>query len=100
MLAALAARRTGHAAVGRTCTGADAVADHVADKVSDDRGVARVVLGNAGLDLAHEVRTHVRSLGVDAAAELHEQRDERRAEAVARLHDTATPMSRDDGNNT
>ena len=39
--------------------------------------------GIPGFDLADEVRADVGGLGVDAAAELREQRDERRAESVA-----------------
>lgn len=39
-------------------------------QVSDDGGVARVVLGDARLHLAHQVRAHVGRLGVDAAAQL------------------------------
>ena len=62
---------------------ARAVADVVADEVRDDGRVARVVLRDAGLDLADEVRADVGRLRVDAAAELREERDERRAEAVA-----------------
>ncbi len=62
---------------------AGAVADVVADEVGDDGGIARVVLGNAGLDLADEVGADVGRLGVDAAAELREERHERGAEAVA-----------------
>ena len=62
---------------------AGAVADVVADEVGDHAGVARVVLGDARLDLADEVRAHVGGLGVDTAAELGEERDERRAEAEA-----------------
>ena len=62
---------------------AGAVADVVADEVRDDARVAGVVLGDALLDLADEVRPDVGGLGVDAAAELGEERDERRAEAEA-----------------
>ena len=62
---------------------AGAVADVVADEVRDDAGVARVVLGDAGLDLADEVGADVGGLGVDAAAELGEEGDERGAEAEA-----------------
>ena len=62
---------------------AGAVADVVADEVGDDAGVARVVLGDARLDLADEVRADVRGLGVDAAAELGEEGHERGAEAEA-----------------
>ena len=60
---------------------AGAVADVVAHVVGDGGGVARVVLGDAGLDLADEVAADVRTLGEDAAAEAGEDRDERAAEA-------------------
>ena len=62
---------------------AGAVPDVVADEVRDDRGVARVVLGDALLDLAHEVRADVGGLGVDPAAELGEEGHERGPEAIA-----------------
>ena len=62
---------------------AGAVADVVADEVGDDRRVARVVLGDAGLDLADQVGADVGGLGVDAAAELGEERHEAGAEAEA-----------------
>ena len=62
---------------------AGAVADVVADEVRDDARVAGVVLGDALLDLADEVGADVGGLGVDAAAELREQRDERGPEAEA-----------------
>ena len=62
---------------------AGAVADVVADEVRDDARVAGVVLGDALLDLAHEVGAHVRGLGVDAAAQLGEQGDEAGAEPEA-----------------
>ncbi len=62
---------------------AGAVADVVADEVRDHGRVARVVLGNAGLDLADEVGAHVGGLRVDTAAELGEEGDEDGAEAVA-----------------
>ena len=65
---------------------AGAVADVVADVVGDGGGVARVVLGDAGLDLAHEVGADVGRLGVDAAADSHEERQERAAEAEAQQH--------------
>ena len=64
-----------------------AVADVVADEVRDDGGVAGVVLGDAGLDLADEVGADVGGLGVDAAAELGEERHEGGAEAVADDHE-------------
>ena len=58
-----------------------AVADVVADVVGDRRRVARVVLGDAGLDLADEVGADVGRLREDAAAEPGEHRDQRAAEA-------------------
>jgi hypothetical protein len=64
-------------------TAAGAVADVVADQVRDHGRVARVVLGDARLDLAHQVGAHVRGLGVDATAELREQCDEAGAETEA-----------------
>ena len=60
---------------------AGAVADIVADIVGDDGRVARVVLGDAGLDLADEVGADIGALGEDAAAEPREDRDQRGAEA-------------------
>ncbi len=45
--------------------------------------IARIVLGDARLDLPDEIGAHVCSFGVDAAAELGEERDEGGAEAVA-----------------
>ena len=62
---------------------AGAVADVVADVVRDDRGVARVVLGDARLDLPDEVGADVGGLRVDAAAESREHGDERAAEREA-----------------
>ena len=59
---------------------AGAVTDVVAHVVGNDRRVARVVLGDAGLDLAHEIGADVRALGEDAAAETREDRDQRAAE--------------------
>ncbi len=60
---------------------AGAVADIVAHVVGDGRGVAGVVLRNAGLDLADQIAAHVGALGEDAAAETGEDGDERGAEA-------------------
>ncbi len=60
---------------------AGAVTDVVADVVCNCCGVARVVLGNAGLNLADEIAADVRALGEDAAAETREDRDQRGAEA-------------------
>ena len=58
-----------------------AVAHVVAHVVGDGGGVARIVFGDAGLDLAHQVGADVGRLGVDAAAHTHEQRQQRAAEA-------------------
>ena len=58
-----------------------AVAHVVAHVVGDDGGVARVVFGDAGFDLAHEVGAHVGALREDAAAETREDGDEGSAEA-------------------
>ena len=60
---------------------AGAVADIVADIVGDGRGVARIVLGDAGLDLADEIAADIGALGEDAAAETGEDGDQRGAEA-------------------
>jgi phosphoserine phosphatase len=46
--------------------------------------VARVVLGDAGLDLADEVGADVGRLGVDAATDAGEQRDRRATEPERR----------------
>ncbi len=62
---------------------AGAVADVVAHEVGDHRRVARVVLGDAGLNLADQVGAHIGGLGVDAAAHAHKQRDQAAAEAEA-----------------
>ena len=70
--------RVGLEQVGRH---AGAVADVVADVVGNGRGVARIVLGDAGLDFADEVAADVGALGEDAAAETGEDGDEGGAEA-------------------
>ena len=62
---------------------AGAVADVVADVVGDHRRIARIVLRNAGLDLADEVGADVRALGEYAAAQAREDRDQRAAEGEA-----------------
>ena len=59
---------------------AGAVADVVADVVGDRGRVARVVLGDARLDLADEVGADVGGLGEDAAADAQEQGQQRAAE--------------------
>ncbi len=58
-----------------------AVTDVVAHVVGDHGGVAGVVLGDAGLDLAHQVGADVSALGEDAAAETGEDGDQRAAKA-------------------
>jgi len=45
--------------------------------------VARVVLGDTGLNLAHQVGTHVGGLGEDTAANTHEHGQQRCTEAEA-----------------
>ena len=60
---------------------AGAVADIVANVVGDGRRVARVILGDAGLDLADQVAADIGALGEDAAAETGEDGDERGAKA-------------------
>ena len=70
--------RVGLEQVGRH---AGAVADIVADVVGNGRRVARIVLRNAGFDLADQIAADVGALGEDAAAETGEDRDQRGAEA-------------------
>ncbi len=70
--------RIGLEQVGRH---AGAVADIVTDVVGDRGRVARIVLGDAGLDLADEVAADVSTLGEDAAAKTGKDRDQRGAEA-------------------
>jgi hypothetical protein len=72
--------RIGLEQVGRH---AGAVTDVVADVVRDHGRVARVVLRDAGFHLAHQVRTDVRALGEDAAAQSREDGDQRTAERQA-----------------
>ena len=72
--------RVGLEEVGRH---AGAVADVVAHVVGDHGRVARVVLGDAGLDLADDVGADVGALGEDAAAQTGEDGDQRAAEAEA-----------------
>jgi hypothetical protein len=62
---------------------AGAVADVVADVVGNHGGVARVILGNAGFHLAHQVGADVGALGEDAAAESGEDRDQGGTETKA-----------------
>ncbi len=65
---------------------ARAVAHVVPNVVGDRRGVPRVVFGYALLDLADQVGADVGRLGVDAAADPHEHRQQCRAEAEALEH--------------
>ena len=80
---------------------AGAVADVVAHVVGDHGRVARVVLGDPGLDLADEVGADVGGLREDAAAETGEDRDERAAEREpdqvvdGRLRAVAEPVRED-----
>ena len=62
---------------------AGAVAHVVADEICDDRGISRVVLRDAGLDLADQIRPDIGGLRVDAASQLREERDEARAKSKA-----------------
>ena len=62
---------------------AGAVADVVAHVVGDGGGVAGIVLGDAGLDLADQVGAHVGGLGENPAPDSHEQGQQRPAEAEA-----------------
>ena len=55
---------------------AGTVAHVVAYQVCDDRGIAGIVFGNAGLDFAHQVSADVSRLGIDATAKLGEERDQ------------------------
>jgi len=55
----------------------------VANQVGHHTGVARIVLGNAGFYLADEIGADVGRLGVDAAAELCEERHEAGTESHA-----------------
>ncbi len=59
------------------------VADIVTDVVGDRGGITRVVLGNALLDLSHQVGPDVGGLRVNSAANSHEQGQQRSAEAEA-----------------
>ena len=49
------------------------VADIVTHVVGDRGRVTRIIFGNALVDLARQVRPHVRRLGVDTAAHAREQ---------------------------
>ena len=78
---------------------AGAIADVVANVVGDRRGIARVVLGEVLLDFADQVAADVSRLGVDTAADAHEECRERSAEAEADedLHRVFAEHQEDDG---
>ena len=59
---------------------AGTVAHVVAHVVGNHGGVARIILGDAGLDFAHQVGAHVGTFGEDAAAQTREDGDQRGAE--------------------
>jgi hypothetical protein len=81
-------RRHDGAHVGLEQVGAHAghVADVVADVVGDGGGVARIVLGDARLDLAHQIGADIGRLRVDAAPDTGKQRDRRCSEAERGNH--------------
>ena len=58
---------------------ASAIAHVVAYVVGNHRRVARVIFGNAGLDLAHQIGTYVSALGKDASAQTGKNRNQRGA---------------------
>ena len=62
---------------------AGAVTDVVADVVGDRGRVARVVLGDPLLDLAHQVGADIGRLGEDAAADPEEEGEQRATEPEA-----------------
>ena len=59
------------------------VADVIADVIGDGRGVPGVVLRDVGFRLADEVRAHISSLRVDAAADAVEHGDHGAAQGIA-----------------
>ena len=75
-----------HVAAEQVGAHAGHVAHVVAHVVGDGGRVARVVLGNARLDLAHQVGAHVGRLGVDAAAHAGKERNALGAQREAREH--------------
>ena len=60
------------------------ITDVITDVIGNDSGVARIILGNASLDLADEISAHIGSLGVDTAAHSSEQSDGGTAQTVTR----------------
>ena len=72
-----------HIAFEQVGSHAGHIAHVVAHVVGDNGGVARVVLRNALLNLAHQIGANVGRLGVDATADTAEQRHKARTEAEA-----------------
>ena len=62
---------------------AGAIAHVVADQIGDDGGVAGIVFGDAGFDLADEIGAHIGGFGVNAAAKLRKESYQRCAKAEA-----------------
>jgi len=60
---------------------AGTIADIVADIVGNGRRIARIILRNAGFDLANHVAADIGTLGEDAAAQTGEDRNQRSAES-------------------
>ena len=65
----------------QVCGHTRAIADVVSHVVRDHRGIARVILGDAHLHLAHEVSADIGGFRVDAAAEAGEHGDQGRAKS-------------------
>jgi hypothetical protein len=76
----------GHVAAEEVGAHAGHIAHVVAHVVGDGGGVARVILGDAGFHLAHEIGAHIGGLGVDATAHTGEERDALSTEGEAREH--------------
>ena len=53
------------------------VADVVTDVVCNHGRIARVIFGDAGLDLAHQVGAHIGTLGENAATQARKDRNQR-----------------------
>ena len=84
-------------ALEEVCAHARDVADVIADVISDNSGVAGVVLGDACLDLADEVCADVSSLGVDTAADTCKQSDRACAEGEAEQNVCVVPDKEQNG---
>ena len=82
-----------HGGAGALCTGAEEVSTHtgdvtdvIANVVSDNGRVTRIVFRNSRLDLANEVGANIGCFREDTAAHAREQRDGRTAKAEAGNH--------------